>query len=333
MADKTTGWGLAHDSTPYQTRPLSSFFGLELADGEPPLTTHPPLEDSVHSRTQQRAVNRGSFSVSRSARTPLVQSRTPPALALAAAGGALAGLCLGFALAHMTPAPPGAMAALLAGACGLALAVAAVLVLRHVGHRGDSRLEDDASAAAGTRVALEQALAARDCAIAHSVRTIARAGVIEHLVATPVRVWVIATVNRRVTREELPAVLAQVADNTTAVWDWAPPGTPVRGCLVIGGGAHPARNRYDYGKGPVVVHTPDSLACELKAEAKLSRELDERVADALWNLRPRPGWRAGPTSPRRAPRQSGMPIRSPSSPATHRHPPQEKLNRTLSRAR
>ena len=84
----------------------------------------------------------------------------------------------------------------------------------------------------------------------------------------------------------LPGVLDAVADNTTAVWDWAPQGTPVRGCLVLGGERRPAPTRYDYGKGPVVVHTPATLARELKAEAVLPRELDERVADAVAELGP-----------------------------------------------
>ena len=34
-------------------------------------------------------------------------------------------------------------------------------------------------------------------------------------------------------------MLDEIADNTTAVWDWAPPGTPVRSCLVIGSGFAP----------------------------------------------------------------------------------------------
>ena len=62
-------------------------------------------------------------------------------------------------------------------------------------------------------------------------------------------------------------MLAAITDNTTAVWDWAPQRTPVRGCLVLGGERRPARARYDYGKGPVVLHTPATLARGLKAEA------------------------------------------------------------------
>ena len=87
-------------------------------------------------------------------------------------------------------------------------------------------------------------------------------------------------------REELLHILAAVADNTTAVWDWAPPGTPVRGCLVLGGERRQARTRYDYGKGPVVVHTPGTLARELSAESGRSPELDERVAGAVDKLAP-----------------------------------------------
>ena len=84
-------------------------------------------------------------------------------------------------------------------------------------------------------------------------------------------------------------MLERIADNTTAVWDWVPPGTPVRGCLVLGCGSRLSRNQSNYGMGPVGVHTPVTLARELKAEAKLPRELDERVADAVWKLRPGSG--------------------------------------------
>ena len=256
--------------------------------------------------------------MNRSARTDLRQARFLPGVPLAAGGGGLAGLCLGFGLRQVIDAPPGEMADPLAIAGGIALAIAAFVVLRALRRDGASGLGKDAGAAASTRHAVEHALAAPDCAVAHSVSTIARAGNIDHLVATPVRLWVIGTVHRRVPRGELPGVLARIADNTAAVWDWAPPGTPVRGCLVIGGGAHPTRSQYDYGKGPVAVHTPATLARELKAETECPRDLDERVADAVWKLHPRSGWRADPTLPERAARRpgGGLGLRSPSSPAT-----------------
>ena len=174
-------------------------------------------------------------------------------------------------------------------AIAIALAIAAFFVLRALGRRSVSRFEKDDRAAISTGHAIEHALAAPGCAVAHAVSTIARAGCIAHLVATPVRLWVIGAVHRRVSREEFPGVLERIADNTTAVWDWAPPGTPVRGCLVLGHESRLSRNQSDYGKGPVVVHTPVTLTRELKAEAKLPRELDERVADAVWKLRPGSG--------------------------------------------
>ena len=207
-------------------------------------------------------------------------------LLLGAGCGLVVGLLLGTGLEHaLGPSKTGAFA-LLAGAGAGALAVASFWRLSRPRPRplGTSRIHDDQ-----TTRAIEHALAAPGCAVAHSVRTIARAGVIDHLVATPVRLWVIAAVDRRLSREELPSVLAAIADNTTAVWDWAPPGTPVRGCLVVAGERRQARTQYDYGKGPVVVHTPATLARELKAESEHSPELDERVADAVGKLGPGSG--------------------------------------------
>ena len=227
--------------------------------------------------------------MSRSARTRLRQTRNLPVVPLAAAGGGLAGLCLGFGLRQMLDAPLDRVAGPLAIAGGITLAIAAFLVLRALRRGGASRVEHNEGAATSTGHAIENALAAPWCASAHAVSTIARAGCIDHLVATPVRLWVIGAIHRRVPREEFPGVLERIADNTTAVWDWAPPGTPVRGCLVLGHESRPNRNQYDYGKGPVVVRTPASLARELEAEAKLAPELDERVADAVWKLRPGPG--------------------------------------------
>ena len=227
--------------------------------------------------------------MSRSVRTDLRQTRSFLVVPLAAAGGGIAGLCLGFGLRQMIDAPLDRVAGPLAIAGGFALAIAAVLVLRALRRGGASRVEHDEGAATSTGPAIDHALAAPCCAVAHSVSTIARAGCIDHLVATPVRLWVIGAMHRRVSREELPGVLERIADNTTAVWDWVPPGTPVRGCLVLGSESRLARNQDDYGKGPVVVHTPATLARELKAEAKLTPELDEHVADAVWKLRPGSG--------------------------------------------
>ena len=251
------------------------------------------------------------------------QTRSLPGVPLAAGGGGLAGLCLGLGLRQVIDALPGELAGPLAVAGGIALAVAAFVVSRGLWRDGASGLTKGAGPAVSTRHAIEHALAAPGCAVAHSVSTIARAGTIDHLVATPLRLWVISTTHRRVPREEFPGVIARIGDHTAAVWDWAPPGTPVRACLVLGGGTHSTRNQYDYGKGPVVVHTPATLARELKAETECPCQLDKRVADAVWKLRPRSGWRAGPASPEPSPGRAAHPgargLSSPSSPTPGPH--------------
>ena len=90
-------------------------------------------------------------------------------------------------------------------------------------------------------------------------------------------------------RAPIPEVLRRIADNTSAVWEWAPAGTPVRGCLVLADDARPQRKTVDYGKEPIVVHTPASLARELRAEARKERVIDERVAASVRELGRVPG--------------------------------------------
>ena len=132
--------------------------------------------------------------------------------------------------------------------------------------------------------AIEHALTTTGCAVAHSVSSIARAGTIDHLVATPLRLWVIETKYEDVPRDQFPDVLRRVAESTSAVWKWAPPGTPVRGCLVLAKESMPGRRTCDYGHQPVVLHTPASLARELEAEASQELMIDERVATDVREL-------------------------------------------------
>ena len=165
-------------------------------------------------------------------------------------------------------------------ALGAVLVAAVVLLLsiRYLERRRLGSLGKGEEAETHAGQAIEHALTVPDCAVARSVITIARVGDIDHLVATPVRLWVIETKYRRIPREQFPEVLRQIADNTSAVWEWAPAGTPVRGCLVLANDARSQRKTFDYGKEPIVVHTPASLAHELKAEARKERMIDERVA-------------------------------------------------------
>ena len=158
------------------------------------------------------------------------------------------------------------------------------LVFRSLERGRRERLYKGEDAEVRTGQVIEHSLTAPGCAVARSVTSIARAGDIDHLVATPVRLWAVETKYRRVPRERFPEVLRRIAENTAAVWGWAPPGTPVRGCLVLAYESRLRRKSYDYGKQPVVVHTPASLARELKAEAREERTIDERVAAGVWEI-------------------------------------------------
>ena len=278
--------------------------------------------------TDRRAGERKTLLVNRSVRTDRRQARRPPVAAFAAGGGALAGLCIGFGLARMMDAPHARMTGMLAIAAGIAIASALPFV-RVLARADASRLEKNNA----TRRAIEHALAAPGCAVAHSVRTIARAGVIDHLVATPVRLWVITAIDWRVSREELLHILAAVADNTTAVWDWAPPGTPVRGCLVLGGERRPARTRYDYGKGRSWC-TPPRRSRASSGPSPGAHASSTSTSPARWASSrrcpdsPRPRRRLGVRAARTIP-GAGPEFPHPEPPNL----PGRNLNRTLSRAR
>ena len=203
--------------------------------------------------------------------------RLGPLLPLAAGCGFVAGLGIGgeLALSWVAAAEWGAVLA------GIAACLWAV---RAFARRRQDGLETGAETDTSARQAIEHALATPGCAVAHSVRRFARTGTIDHLVATPLRLWVIETRHDDVPPEQFPEVLRLVSEQTSTVWKWAPPGTPVRGCLVLAKGAMPGRRTCDYGHEPVVLHTPASLARGLGDEASKERMLDERAAADVWEL-------------------------------------------------
>ncbi len=61
--------------------------------------------------------------------------------------------------------------------------------------------------------AIEQAITADNCAVAHNVEGIANAGDIDHIVATPQGVWVVETKYRRVWAKSFPKVLNRIRAN------------------------------------------------------------------------------------------------------------------------
>ena len=209
--------------------------------------------------------------------------RFEPLLLLGVGCGFVAGLGVGQAPHALTGGETSWTSAAAWGAVLVAIA-ACLWGARVLARRRVDGLETGEGADTSARHAIEHALTTPGCAVAHSVRSIARTGTIDHLVATPLRLWVIETKYVQVPRDKFPDVLRRVAEQTSAVWSWAPPGTPVRGCLVLARGTMPGRKTCDYGHEPVVLHTPNSLSRELGAEASKERMIDERVATDVWEL-------------------------------------------------
>ena len=140
---------------------------------------------------------------------------------------------------------------------------------------------------AETRIgqAIEYAVASPACAVAHGVTKIATVGDIDHIVLTPVRLWIIETKWQRVPRREFPKVLGRIAANVGAVRGWAPPGTNVQGCLVLASeAAGRGKRRYDARGEPILVEDLASLARRLRSEAIAPRDADHGLVRRVWAL-------------------------------------------------
>ena len=206
-------------------------------------------------------------------------------LLLGTGGGMLVGLWLGYVLQQAMGVWLDRTWVSAAFGAVILIAVAAYwFVFRSLERGRLGRLEKGEKAEVQAGQFIESALTSPGCAVAHSVTRISKIGDIDHLVATPVRLWLIETKYRQVPSGRFPEVLRRLAVNANAVGNWAPPGTPIRGCLVLSKGSRPKRNTYTHGKRTIVVHTPASLARELRGEARKERVLDRRVAADVWKL-------------------------------------------------
>lgn len=137
--------------------------------------------------------------------------------------------------------------------------------------------------------AIDYAITAENCAVAHSVIKLAKkVGDIDHLVATPKRVWVIETKYKKVHGKRFPEVLRRIAANVKWVREWAPAGTPVRGCLVLPFETRDFKKKnYREDEEEITVYTEktlDTLIREMREEARGKRSLDEQIAKDIWDL-------------------------------------------------
>ena len=132
--------------------------------------------------------------------------------------------------------------------------------------------------------ALEEAVTAKGCAVAHNVTALMDSGDVDHIVATPQSVWVIETKYRRVPGNRFPKVLSRLHACRARVEAVLPPGTPVRACLVLAYEEDGVQAERD----GVRVYNNDRFRRELLRDLKAERigpvEVDEQVSGVVWRL-------------------------------------------------
>lgn len=141
------------------------------------------------------------------------------------------------------------------------------------GWRGERRVGEE----------IERAITARGCAVAHGVKDVAAIGDIDHLVATPARLWVVETKYRWLPKDAFAEALRRLERNMDAV-AMEFPRTPLQGCLVLAYEREKEVKRRRYNKGRIVVHKPGSLVEILQGEAQQKLSLDPTVAKRIWAL-------------------------------------------------
>ena len=139
--------------------------------------------------------------------------------------------------------------------------------------------------------AIDYAVAAQECAVAHNVMEIAKYGDIDHIVLTPARLWVIETKSGRVPNKEFGKALAQIAANVAAAREWAPDHgvqVPVQGCLVLPSGEVTARDERGYDDKAsgekILVEDRKSLVKKLRGESRGQQEADNEGVKNVWGL-------------------------------------------------
>lgn len=130
---------------------------------------------------------------------------------------------------------------------------------------------------------IERVIAAPGCAVAHGVKEVAAVGDIDHLVATPVCIWVVETKYQWLPKNEFWKTVDRIDENVAAV-EREFPGVPVRGSLVLAYEIEKEIKIERVKGGKVHLHKPDSLSKTLRDECVCKPSLDPAVADRIWDL-------------------------------------------------
>lgn len=145
-------------------------------------------------------------------------------------------------------------------------------------------MEKGANAEEAVGQMIEFVLMRDGCAVAHNVEGIARYGDIDHLVATPLGLWVIETKSARIPATDFARTLRQIKANIEEVQRWAPD-VQVTGCIVFGGSKKvPSKRSYSVDGVSIRCYSKArELVLQLREEAR-SNAGSSSIAKKVWNL-------------------------------------------------
>ena len=173
---------------------------------------------------------------------------------------------------------------------GIALCLVGAMKLTGRGRKGANRwrlrdMRKGAHSEERVGAVIEYALTQPHCAIAHGVMDIAKEGDIDHLIATPQRIWVVESKYGRLPPREFARTLRRIVVNVNAVSEWEP-NVEVVGCLVFGGDSNAkAKSSYTRDDRQILCfRDPKSLAQQLRREAGAERTVPEGMARKVWSL-------------------------------------------------
>ena len=133
---------------------------------------------------------------------------------------------------------------------------------------------------------LDYAIAAKGCGVAHGIMSMpGSVGDIDHLVVTPVRVFVVETKYGKVPKKFFPGVLSRLANNVKVVRKWVAAGTQVDGYLVLvhDDGVKLPKD-YDCDGENIVACTQSWLTKRVRSDIGEVQVVENGVAKKVWEL-------------------------------------------------
>ena len=138
---------------------------------------------------------------------------------------------------------------------------------------------------------IEHAVAGQGCAFAHDVKeALGGPGNVDHVVMTPLGIWVVETKSRWLSKRRFPQALRQVAENVHRVGRHLDTFLPVRGALVIADRSKDSLELdHDWNGEPVKVFGAKKFWSLLRCECEHDRDIGQasetaRTERMVWSL-------------------------------------------------